>query len=183
LIELLGSLDKVLHDKDHYIANEQKICWVHEIALGMRHLHKYNIVHRDLAARNILLSHSNLIDTHLKISDFGMSRVLQEDSASKTRTGIGPVCWMAPESLREKIYSKKSDVWMFGILVYEIVSRCEPHYDKDPMRVSSLIRDEGVTPNIPNDCPHKLRQLMIICWNKQPEQRPSFETICEILVQ
>jgi serine/threonine protein kinase len=176
-----GSLDKLLYDKEQYISTEQKIRWVGEIAMGMSHLHKYNIVHRDLAARNILLSSPNHNNAHLKISDFGMSRVLQKDIEGKTLNRIGPIRWMAPESIEEQVYSKKSDVWMFGVLIYEIVAQREPHTDKDPNDVPILIRDEGLTPTIPSDCPPLLRQLMQMCWNRQPEQRPSFETICNML--
>jgi len=68
LIDITGSLDTLLYDREEQISEEQKIRWVNEIAMGMSHLHKYNIVHRDLAARNILLSHSNPNDAHLKIS-------------------------------------------------------------------------------------------------------------------
>jgi serine/threonine protein kinase len=166
-----GSLDKVLFDKKRYISNEQKMKWVHEVAQGMSHLHQYNIVHRDLAARNILLSSPNLNNTQLKVSDFGMSRLLQQVEY-KTKNGVGPVCWMAPESIREQVYSKKSDVWMFGILVYEIVARREPHTSKDIVTVSLEIRDNFLTPQIPRDCPEQLRHLMQLCWHKQPDQRP-----------
>jgi len=175
-----GSLDMLLYHKEQQISDEQKIHWVYEIAKGMGHLHTYNIIHRDIAARNILLTHPNPSSAHLKISDFGMSRLLQKET-EKTKSGTGPVCWMAPESLQDKVYSKKSDVWMFGMLVYEIVSRNEPHADKNPRKASTEIRDHFITPEIPVDCPPKLRQLMQMCWNKKPEQRPPFESICKML--
>jgi hypothetical protein len=177
-----GSLDKLLYDTEEQISDKLKIRWVHEIALGMTHLHKHNIVHRDLAARNILLTHANnLSEAHLKITDFGMSRVLHQGNEGITKNALGPIRWMAPESIGQQIYSKKSDVWMFGVLIYEIVARNEPHTDIDPNDVALFIRDHYLTPKIPNDCPHKLRQLMQMCWNKQPEQRPSFEEINIIL--
>jgi len=178
-----GSLDKLLYDTEEHISDEQKIRWVHEISMGMRHLHKHNIVHRDLAARNILLSQVNLADAQPKISDFGMSRVLQQDIEARTMNKIGPIRWMAPESIEQQVYSKKSDVWMFGILVYEIVAQCEPHINVQRDEVALLIRDHGLTPTIPNNCPKKLRELMQMCWTKQPEQRPNFEVISAILEQ
>jgi serine/threonine protein kinase len=167
-----GSLDKVLFDEKQQISLEQKIKWVQEIAEGVKHLHKHNIVHRDLAARNILLSYRNSNDAQLKISDFGMSRVLQQDIEAKTMNPIGPIRWMAPESIKQQVYSKKSDVWMFGILVYEIVAQSEPHVNIEPQKILVFIRDKGFTPIIPSNCPVKLRELMELCWNKQPEQRP-----------
>jgi mitogen-activated protein kinase kinase kinase 9 len=178
-----GSLDKLLYDSQEQISKEQKMRWVHEIALGMCHLHKHNIVHRDLAARNILLLHPYPNDSHLKISDFGMSRVLRQSIEGKTLNRIGPIRWMAPESIRDQVYSKYSDVWMFGVLVFEIVAQHEPHVDIDPNEVSVLIRDKGMTPKIPSKCPQKLRELMQMCWQVRPEQRPSFEAICAMLEQ
>jgi predicted Ser/Thr protein kinase len=176
-----GSLDKILYDTNEKISMEQKIRWVHEIAKGMYHLHKYNIVHRDLAARNILLSHPDPNDAHAKISDFGMSRLLQQNMVGKTLNPIGPIRWMSPESIGQQVYSKKSDVWMFGVLVYEIIAQREPHTTMEPKQILILIRDEGLAPTIPSDCPQKLRELMQMCWKKQPEQRPNFEMICEML--
>jgi serine/threonine protein kinase len=71
-----------------------------------------------------------------------MSRVLEQDIEGKTKSGVGPVCWMSPESIGQQVYSKKSDVWMFGIVVYEIVARQEPHHDKNPLEISIEIRFE-----------------------------------------
>jgi len=99
----------------------------------------------------------------------------------QTNSGVGPVCWMAPESIAHRNYSKKSDVWTFGIVVYEIVAQCEPHKNKDVIDVAVRIRDEGLTPEISSDCPEKLRQVMEMCWKKQTDQRPNFETICSML--
>jgi serine/threonine protein kinase len=174
-----GSLDKLLFQTNVTLSDEHKIRLVRGISAGMLHLHKNNIVHRDLAARNILLTASG----DPKISDFGMSRILEKDDEGKTNSTIGPVCWMAPESLAYRNYSKKSDVWTFGIVVYEIVAQCEPHKDQDLLVVGPRIRDEGLTPTIPSNSPQKLRELMQICWKIQPEQRPSFEAICAMLEQ
>jgi Eph receptor A1 len=159
------------------LSDEQKLRFVRGIALGMLHLHEHNIVHRDLAARNILLTGSG----DPKISDFGMSRILQQENEGKTKTGIGPVRWMAPESLAQKIYSKKSDVWSFGIVVYEIVAECEPHKDRDTIEVALEIRDRHLTPKIPSPCPPILREVMQHCWQADPNQRPSFKEICRLL--
>jgi len=87
---------------------------------------------------------------------------------------MGPIRWMAPESIEKQVYSKKSDVWMFGILVYEIVAQCEPHVDIEPNQVAVLIRDKKLTPNIPSGCPQILRHLMEMCWNHVPGQRPVY---------
>jgi len=172
-----GSLDTVLFDINVKLSDEQKIRFVRGIALGMLHLHEHNIVHRDLAARNILLTGSG----DPKISDFGMSRIVETTGEGKTKSDIGPVRWMAPESLAKRIYSKKSDVWTFGIVVYEIVARREPHKEVNPLEVGRLIRDRHLTPKIPSHCPQILREVMQLCWQADPNQRPSFKEICRLL--
>jgi len=177
-----GSLNKVLFDRRQHISDDVKIRWTYEIALGMSHLHKHNIVHRDLAARNILLTQA-IANGHAKISDFGMSRILREDTEAKTAAIVGPIPWMAPESLKKQVYSKKTDIWMFGILVYEIVARNEPHKDENIIKVSQHIRDHSMNPGIPQNCPPKLQDIMQACWNVHPEQRPTFEIICQMLTQ
>jgi preprotein translocase subunit YajC/predicted Ser/Thr protein kinase len=168
-----GSLDRLLFDSQKQLDDKDKIHFAKGIARGMLHLHNHNIVHRDLAARNILLSgHSEP-----KISDFGMSRVLQQEDEGKTETNIGPIRWMAPESLAQQTYSKKSDVWTFGIVVYEIVARREPHTDVNLLDIGPLIRDKALTPKIPEDCPTLLRDIMEKCWKPNPDERPSFKEI------
>jgi predicted Ser/Thr protein kinase len=130
-----GSLDKLLFESNVKLSDDYKNRLVRGIAAGMLHLHKHNIIHRDLAARNILLTASG----DPKISDFKMSRVLVRDEG-KTKSNLGPVCWMAPESLAHNSYSKKTDVWTFGVVVYEIVAQSEPHKDKDIIDVALKIR-------------------------------------------
>jgi serine/threonine protein kinase len=174
-----GSLDHLLfYDQRRLsITNDQKMELVQGIARGVLHLHKHNIVHRDLAARNILLASSGIP----KLSDFGTSRILEKSDYGQTKTNIGPVCWMAPESIALKAYSKKSDVWSFGIVVYEIVAQCEPHKDRNILEVAVAIRDRGLTPKIPDHCPPLLREIMEMCWKKDPNERPNFETIYAML--
>jgi serine/threonine protein kinase len=165
-----GSLDQLLFDKqgEQTITNERKIELVRGIARGALHLHKHNIVHRDLAARNILITSGG----DPKIADFGMSRILEHTDEGKTKSGVGPLCWMAPESIATRIYSKKSDVWSFGIVVYEIVAQCEPHKNMNVLDVAVAIRDHGLTPKIPDNCPSLLREVMEMCWKKEPSERP-----------
>jgi len=102
-----------------------------------------------------------------------MSRVLtREDEEGKTKTNIGPIRWMAPESIANRIYSKKSDIWSFGIVVWEIVARSEPHSKIDIFDAAIQIRDGGLVPTIPEDCPPLLRETMEMCWKQQADERP-----------
>jgi predicted Ser/Thr protein kinase len=172
-----GALDILLFDTNEKILQEKQIALATGIARGMLHLHKHNLIHRDLAARNILLKQGEP-----KVSDFGMSRLLQVDAtAGKTYGNIGPVRWMAPESLKNGIYSIKSDVWSFGVVLSEIAARSEPHIDQNPLDVGQLIRDRGLTPKLPNDCHPLLRDIMQKCFQVDPEDRPNFDEICEEL--
>jgi serine/threonine protein kinase len=149
-----------------------------KIAYGLLHLHQNNIVHRDLAARNILLAN----DGTPKISDFGMSRVIKDSAASgKTKATVIPLRWMAPENLQDRSYSIKSDVWSYGILVWEIVTGREPHDNEDQLLIGARIRDEGFHPVIPADCEPALRRVMEMCWHKNPQDRPTMEGITKVL--
>jgi len=172
-----GSLDKLLFNSKVQLSDEHKIRFVQKIAAGMRHLHRYNVIHCDLATRNILLT-SN---AEPKISDFGLSRILENTNEATADIEAGPICWMAPETLQKQVYTKKSDIWSFGIMVYEIVAQRVPHEKVNPLKIATMIRDKYVTPKIPKNCPEILRELMHMCWNREPEQRPDFEAICTML--
>jgi len=102
------------------------------IAAGMMHLSSEGLVHRDLAARNILLT----LNLEAKVADFGMSRILTNNESSKTASNIGPLRWMAPESLSRNEYSSRSDVWSFGVLVYEILARDTPYKEMTAAQVA-----------------------------------------------
>jgi hypothetical protein len=167
-----GALDSTLFDSSHDITMTQKVEWLIGISKGLAHLHANNIVHRDVAARNVLL-HQN--DT--KLTDFGMSREVAENQRGTTKSELGPIRWMAPESLKNKEYSVKSDVWSFGILAFEIIAQEEPHTKSDPIQVGRFIRDEGRTPELPVTCPEELASIIKNCWQLDPAKRPNFEEI------
>jgi len=172
-----GSLYDYL--RTHECDLERKKKFIIGIALGMLHLHKEGVVHRDLAARNILLTE------HLepKVSDFGMSRETTggENDGSQTSNAMGPVKWMAPEALREMKYSHKSDVWSFGVVVWEIITVSDPFDKLSNVEVAIGVVSEGKRLDIP-DTDTDLQLLMRMCWSSLPEERPNFSTINHILV-
>ncbi len=133
----------------------------------MLHLHNNNIVHRDMAARNILLSEIG----EPKISDFGMSRLVTDDGGNTTKATVGPLKWMAPESIRNREYSKKSDMWSFGVTVWEIVTREEPYKGEDLMDLGLKIRDEGHSLAIPDNTEPIFKHIMESCFKKDPQER------------
>ncbi len=148
-----------------------------DIAKGVRHLHQNSVIHRDLAARNILL-HTG----EAKVGDLGLSK---ESLAlhGTTKSGIAPVRWMPPECFQagHLQYSIHSDSWMFGMVMYEVVTRMEPHANADMMTIGMLIRDQGVTPEIPDNTDPVLFSLMKRCWALNPTDRPDMDCICDTL--
>lgn len=138
-------------------------------------MEKNRIVHRDLAARNVLLSDHQTI----KICDFGLSRdVYEQNYYLKSNRGDPlPVKWMALESLKYRVYTTQSDVWSFGVLLWEIMMLGGCPY---PMISSSKIYDvlrRGYRMPQPTLCCYNLYQLMLACWHSNPANRPKFSSI------
>eukprot|EP00064_Thunnus_orientalis_P008470 superscaffoldBa00001006_g8493 len=149
------------------------------IASGMKYLSDMSYVHRDLAARNILVN-SNLV---CKVSDFGMSRVLEDDpeAAYTTRGGKIPIRWTAPEAIAYRKFTSASDVWSYGIVMWEVMSYGErPYWDMSNQDVIKAI-DEGYRLPPPMDCPVALHQLMLDCWQRERADRPKFGQIVNML--
>ncbi|XP_030878645.1 ephrin type-B receptor 1-like, partial [Leptonychotes weddellii] len=151
------------------------------IAAGMKYLAEMNYVHRDLAARNILVN-SNLV---CKVSDFGLSRYLQDDTSDPTYTsslgGKIPVRWTAPEAIAYRKFTSASDVWSYGIVMWEVMSFGErPYWDMSNQDVINAIEQDYRLPP-PMDCPASLHQLMLDCWQKDRNSRPRFAEIVNTL--
>jgi hypothetical protein len=172
-----GALDSLLDDAAVSISTGQMVQWMLDIARGMSHLHSLGVVHRDIAARNILLDK----EMNPKVSDFGMSRKLSDSNEGQTNSTVGPIRWMAPEAIGNLKYSSKSDVWSFGCLCAEILTRRQPHPETDDIiALAVAIRDTGRTPLLPSSCPEWLRELIEIhIWNYDPNKRPEMSKIIE----
>uniref|UniRef100_A0A3B4Y7A0 receptor protein-tyrosine kinase n=1 Tax=Seriola lalandi dorsalis TaxID=1841481 RepID=A0A3B4Y7A0_SERLL len=146
------------------------------IASGMKYLSDMSYVHRDLAARNILVN-SNLV---CKVSDFGLSRVLEDDPEAAYTTRI-PIRWTAPEAIAYRKFTTASDVWSYGIVMWEVVSYGErPYWDMNNQDVIKAI-EEGYRLPAPMDCPVVLHQLMLDCWERERAERPTFSQILNML--
>ncbi|XP_032421421.1 ephrin type-A receptor 3-like isoform X2 [Xiphophorus hellerii] len=173
-----GSLDTFLkHDGQFTVI--QLVGMLRGIASGMKYLSDMSYVHRDLAARNILVN-SNLV---CKVSDFGLSRVLEDDpeAAYTTRGGKIPIRWTAPEAIAYRKFTSASDVWSYGIVMWEVISYGErPYWEMSNQDVIKAI-DEGYRLPAPMDCPVVLHQLMLDCWEKGRSDRPKFGQIVTIL--
>jgi len=147
------------------------------IAAGMMHLHREGIVHRDLATRNILLG----TGFQVKISDFGLSRVTNttEKQSNQTKSDTGPLKWMSPEAIRNREYSTMSDVWAFGVTLYEIVARSEPYAGLDPIQTALEVTHNSMRLDIPEYTPLVIAQVMKSALETAPEKRPDFTSICK----
>ncbi|CAL9688866.1 unnamed protein product [Knipowitschia caucasica] len=174
-----GSLDTFLKKHDGQFTVIQLVGMLRGIASGMKYLSDMSYVHRDLAARNILVN-SNLV---CKVSDFGLSRVLEDDpeAAYTTRGGKIPIRWTAPEAIAYRKFTSASDVWSYGIVMWEVLSYGErPYWEMSNQDVIKAI-EEGYRLPAPMDCPVVLHQLMLDCWEKGRSERPKFGQIVTIL--
>ncbi|KAI1297931.1 Tyrosine-protein kinase Fyn [Halotydeus destructor] len=144
-----------------------------QVAWGMSYLEDKNIIHRDLAARNILVGRNN----EVKVADFGMARVI-EDEEYKARQGAKfPIKWTAPEAALYGTFSSKSDVWSFGILVFEIVTRGQKPYPTMDNKevIEQVTRGYRMPRPLSHDCSEVVYDQMLKCWDERPEVRPTFE--------
>jgi len=173
-----GSLFSYIHS-DSKIDSNILVNFVKGITAGMLHLHREGIVHRDLASRNILLGSG----FQVKVSDFGMSRYQSEEEGQTTKTDTGPLKWMSPEAIKSRRYSKASDVWSYGVTLYEIVSRQNPYPDMDPIGAALEVTHNNLTPTIPAYTPPLLAFIMKGCFEFDPERRPNFAAIMDRLQQ
>uniref|UniRef100_G1NZF7 Ephrin type-A receptor 8 n=1 Tax=Myotis lucifugus TaxID=59463 RepID=G1NZF7_MYOLU len=174
-----GSLDAFLRTHDGQFTIMQLVGMLRGVGAGMRYLSDLGYVHRDLAARNVLVD-GNLV---CKVSDFGLSRVLEDDpdAAYTTTGGKIPIRWTAPEAIAFRTFSSASDVWSFGVVMWEVLAYGErPYWNMTNRDVISSV-EEGYRLPAPMGCPRALHQLMLDCWHKDRAQRPRFSQIVSIL--
>uniref|UniRef100_A0A667ZWZ4 Ephrin type-A receptor 8 n=1 Tax=Myripristis murdjan TaxID=586833 RepID=A0A667ZWZ4_9TELE len=174
-----GSLDSFLRRHDGQFTVIQLVGLLRGIAAGMTYLADLGYIHRDLAARNILVN-SNLV---CKVSDFGLSRVLEDDpdAAYTTSGGKIPIRWTAPEAIAYRKFSSSSDVWSYGVVMWEVMSYGErPYWNLTNRDVIKSV-EEGYRLPAPMGCPGPLHTLMLDCWQKDRNERPRFCQIVTVL--
>ncbi|XP_021783367.1 tyrosine-protein kinase SYK isoform X6 [Papio anubis] len=157
----LGPLNKYLQQNRH-VKDKNIIELVHQVSMGMKYLEECNFVHRDLAARNVLL----VTQHYAKISDFGLSKALRADeNYYKAQThGKWPVKWYAPECINYYKFSSKSDVWSFGVLMWEAFSYGQkPYRGMKGSEVTAML-EKGERMGCPAGCPREMYDLMNLCW-------------------
>ncbi|KAM4532916.1 tyrosine-protein kinase JAK2a [Fundulus diaphanus] len=187
-----GSLrDYLMKHKDH-IDSKKLLHYSSQICKGMDYLGGKRYIHRDLATRNILVES----ELRVKIGDFGLTKVLPQDKEYYTvrEPGESPIFWYAPESLTESKFSVASDVWSFGVVLYELFTysekNCSPpavfmekmgNEKQGQMIVYHLIDllKQGYRLPVPESCPKEIHRIMMECWGSDPKLRPTFKALTQ----
>ncbi|XP_049362089.1 uncharacterized protein LOC125826790 [Solanum verrucosum] len=169
-----GSLFKVLHRNNPPLDLKRRLRMALDVARGMCYLHRRNppIVHRDLKSSNLLVDKSWTV----KVGDFGLSK-LKHATFLTANSGRGTPQWMAPEVLRNEPSTEKSDVFSFGVILWELMTESIPWKDLNPLQVVGVVGFMDGRLDIPQKLDPRVSAIILDCWQSKPEFRPSFEDI------
>lgn len=168
-------LDYVRNNKDR-IGSKPLLSWCAQIARGMAYLEERRMVHRDLALRNVLLQTPGCV----KITDFGLAKFLDiNEDEYKAEGGKMPIKWLALECIQHRIFTHKSDVWAFGVTVWELLTYGGRPYEHTPAREVPDLLEKGERLPQPAICTIDVYVLMIKCWMLDAESRPTFSELAE----
>jgi len=172
-----GSLRMVLNQKNIKLPLVKKLSMCLDVADGMLYLHTRTppIIHRDLKSHNLFVQEPSAGHYVAKIGDWGSARAVALSGAKSMTQGVGTACWLAPEVINYAHSSKASDIYAFGIVLWEVYTRQEVHDGLSAAQIIAKVAHEGLRPMIPRDCPWA--KIMTECWNENPNNRPDFNRI------
>jgi len=168
-----GSLFDYLHVKKYKLTETNQLNIAYEVAVALRYLHSRKIMHCDLKSSNILIDENMKI----KVSDFGLSRLKNIFSINENKGKIGTSHWMPPEIMKAKKYEESSDVYSYGMILWEIITGDIPYYGMTPNQIVGLVADFGKIVEVPKEGHHALKNLVKNCLIYEQERRPSLDNI------
>lgn len=173
-----GSLFKALHKNNQSLDTKRRLRMALDVARGMNYLHHRNpaIVHRDLKTSNLLVDKN----WNVKVGDFGLSK-LKHATFLTAKSGRGTPQWMAPEVLRNERSNEKSDVFSFGVILWELMTQSIPWSDLNSLQVVGVVGFMDRRLDIPEAIDPRISSVIKDCWQSNPEDRPSFKDIIKIM--
>lgn len=173
----LGSMLEFVKTRKSEVGSQRMLNWSTQIAKGMSYLEERRLVHRDLAARNVLVQNLSTI----KITDFGLAKLLSNDSNEyKADGGKMPIKWLALECIRHRIFTTKSDVWAFGVTIWELLTFGLRPYEKIPASQVLDNIEAGLKLEQPKGCSLEVYLTLLTCWNIDADSRPAFKELVNI---
>jgi hypothetical protein len=178
-----GSLKMLLMDHHQELPLFKRLSILIDVADGMQYLHNRvpPIIHRDLKSHNIFISELSPGNFIAKIGDWGSARAIALTGSKSMTQGVGTACWLSPEVINNAHFSKSSDVYAFGMILWEVYTRQEIYEGLSAAQIIAKVAHEGLRPQVPRHCPWS--KIMTQCWKQDPAERPDFEGIVNNLAE